>query len=203
MVTPSADNSLTNVLFGKARRAILALLYGHADEAFYQRQIARTTEMGLGPVQREVSQLTAAGILRRTVRGRQVYYQANPDSPIFKELKGLVTKTAGVGDTLRSALGPLADRITIAFIYGSIARGEEKRSSDIDLLVVGEVTFGEVVAGLQSAEQTLGREINPTVYPVAEFKAKLAANHHFLTNVVSGPKMLLLGDENELNRMAE
>ena len=202
MIT-SGNNGLSTILFSKARRAILSLLYGHADESFYLRQIVRATDIGLGPVQRELKQLTDADIIRRTVRGRQVYYQANSESPVFPELKSLVTKTAGIGDTLRSTLAPLTDRISIALIYGSIAHGEEKKTSDIDLLIVGNVTFSEVVTKLQIAQETLGREINPTVYPIAEFKSKLAGNHHFLKNVLSGPKIFLIGDENELDRMGE
>lgn len=203
MSTTSRNGDPATTLFSKTRRAVLSLLYTHADEAFYLRQMVRASGAGLGPVQRELKQLTDAGIVRRTVRGRQVYYQANPDSPIFKELKSLITKTAGIGDTLRNALAPLIDRINIALIYGSISRGSERRVSDIDLLVIGDVTFAEVVAKLQPAQETLGREINPTVYPVAEFKSKVADGHHFLKNVLTGPRILLIGNENELARMAQ
>lgn len=194
---------VSTTLFGKTRRAVLSLLFTHTDEAFYLRQIVRAIGAGLGAVQRELKRLTEAGIIRRTVRGRQVYYQANPDCPLFAELRGLVIKTAGVGDVLRAALAPLADRIHLALIYGSLARGEERRSSDIDVLVVGEVTFGEVVAILAPAQETLGREINPNVYPSAEFRSKLAAGHHFLRTVIGGPKLFLIGDEYELARLAK
>ena len=203
MITSLDNNGLAATLFGKTRRAILSLLYGHADESFYLRQIARTTGVGLGPIQRELKQLTDAGIIQRSVQGRQVYYQANSKSPVFTELKSLITKTAGVGDTLRNILTPLIDRLNIALIYGSIASGKEKRDSDIDLLIIGKVTFAEVVAELQLAQEQLGREINPTVYPVDEFTAKLAENHHFLRDVLGGPRMFLIGDENELKRMVE
>ena len=190
------------ILFGKVRRAILSVLFGHVDEAFYLRQIVRTTGFGLGPVQRELKQLTESGIIRRTVSGRQVYFRANLDSPIFSELKGLIIKTAGIGDTLRAALTPIAGQIEVAFIYGSIARGEEGFRSDIDLLVVGDIVFTDVVMNLQTAQKLLGREISPTVYPPDEFKAKVRAKHHFLTSVLKGPKIYLIGDENELGRLA-
>jgi len=203
MITSLDNNGLAATLFGKTRRAILSLLYGHADESFYLRQIARTTGVGLGPIQRELKQLTDAGIIQRSVRGRQVYYQANSKSPVFTELKSLITKTAGVSDTLRNILTPLIDRLNIVLIYGSIASGKEKRDSDIDLLIIGKVTFAEVVAELQLAQEQLGREINPTVYPVDEFTAKLAENHHFLRDVLGGPRIFLIGDENELKRMVE
>lgn len=166
------------------------------------RQIVRMTGFGLGPVQRELEQLTDVGVIRRSASGHQVYYQANPASPVFKELQSLITKTVGIGDTLRTALNPLADRIAIALVYGSIARGEEDRRSDIDLLVVGSASFLEVVKALLNAQETLGREINPTVYPVAEFRSKIAERHYFIRDVLSGEKLFVIGDENELERLA-
>jgi len=202
MITKEKSDIKAMILFGKVRRAILSVLFGHADEAFYLRQIVRTTGFGLGPVQRELKQLTQCGIIRRSVHGRQVYFQANLDSPIFPELKGLITKTAGIGDTLRAALAPIAGQLKIAFIYGSIARGEEGPRSDIDLLVVGDIAFADVVVNLQAAQKLLGREIFPTVYPPDEFKAKMRAKHHFLTSVLKGSKIYLIGDENELRRLA-
>jgi len=202
MVTMEKSDMKSMILFGKVRRAILSVLFGHVDEAFYLRQIVRTTGFGLGPVQRELKQLTESGIIRRTVSGRQVYFRANLDSPIFSELKGLIIKTAGIGDTLRAALAPIAGQIEVAFIYGSIARGEEGLRSDIDLLVVGDIAFADVVMNLQAAQKLLGREIFPTVYPPDEFKAKVRAKHHFLTSVLKGLKIYLIGDENELGRLA-
>lgn len=200
----STGKNLSSLLFGKTktRRAILSLLYGHTDDSYYLRQIVRTTGFGLGPVQRELKQLTDVGVIRRSESGHQVYYQANPASPVFKELKSLITKTVGVADALRDALAPLADRVSLAFIYGSIARGEEKRQSDIDLLVVGSASFSEVVKALRSAQETLGREINPTVYPVEEFRSRIAEEHYFIRDVLSGEKIFVIGDEHELKRLA-
>jgi len=196
------NKNLSSILFGKARRAVLSLLYSHSDESFYLRQIVRATGVGLGPVQRELKRLTDAGIIRRSKQGRQTYYQANPDSPVFKELKSLIIKTAGVAETLMSALAPLSDRITIALVYGSIARGEENSRSDVDLLIVGDVSFSEVVKTLRSAQETLGREINPTVYPVAEFRSRVAEEHYFIRNILSGEKIFVIGDGHDLKRLA-
>lgn len=203
MGTKDLHADLGATLFGRTRRALLALLFGHADEAFYLRQIVRALGIGHGTVQRELQQLSSAGIVSRSVRGRQVYFQANPDCPIFRGLKDIVTKTAGVADIIRAALVPLADHISLAFVYGSVARGTERRGSDLDLLVLGEVEFGEVVGALRPAQDTLGREINPTVYPQEEFRAKLKAGHHFLSSVVSGEKIFIMGDERELGRLAQ
>jgi len=196
-------DNLSATLFGKTRRAVLALLYSHADESFYLRQIARTADVGMGAVQREVKKLSKAGIIRRTVRGRHVYYQANPECPIYAELKSLVIKTVGVGDVLRAALIPIADRINVAFLFGSLVRGGEGSRSDVDVMVVGHVTFTEVVLALSRIQETVQREINPIVYPPEEFRSKLAADHHFLKTTLVGPKYFLIGDEHELTKLAE
>jgi len=203
MSTFSDTDNLSRTLFSKTRRAVLSLLYSHVDDAFYLRQIARAAGGGLGAVQRELKQLSEAGIIQRVVRGRQVYYQANPRCPVFEDLKKLVVKTVGAGAAVRAALAPLGDRINVAFIYGSIARSEEGRDSDVDVLVVGEVTFGEIVSSLREAQKTIGREINPTVYPPAEFRSKLTAGHHFLNTVLRGPMLFLIGDKRELARLAK
>ncbi len=203
MSTPFKIDSLSATLFGKTRRAVLALLYSHVDELFYFRQIARTAGVGLGAVQRELKKLSEAGIIRRTARGQQVYYQANPECPVYTELKSLVVKTVGVGDVLRAALVPLADRINVAFLFGSLVRGSERSSSDADVMVVGDVTFAEVVSALGSVQETVRREINPLVYPPEEFRIKLAADHHFLKQVLEGPKFFLIGDEHELAKLVE
>jgi predicted nucleotidyltransferase len=194
---------ISSLLFGKTktRRAILSLLYGHPDESYYLRQITRIVNFGLGPVQRELKQLTDVGVIRRSESGHQVYYQANPASPVFKELKSLITKTVGVADTIHNALVPMADSISLAFIYGSIARGEENRRSDIDLLIVGDMPFADVVRALRSAQETLGREINPTIYPVEEFRSRIAEEHYFIEEVLNGEKLFVIGDEHELERL--
>lgn len=203
MSTKLHHEHLSGTLFGKTRRAVLSLLYSHVDDAFYLRQIARAAGVGLGAVQRELKLLSEAGIIQRIVRGRQVYYQANPRCPVFEELKKMITKMVGVGATLKAALALLTDRIDVAFIYGSVARNNEHRGSDVDVLVVGKVTFSEIVSSLQEAQQTIGREINPTVYPLEEFRSKLAEGHHFLNAVLKGPMLFLIGDKHELARLAK
>lgn len=194
---------LAATLFGKTRRAMLAQLYSHPDEAFYVRQLIRAAKGGLGAVQRELKELTEAGIIQRQVRGRQVYYQANSRCPIYAELRGIVLKTTGVGDVLRGHLALLADRVRVALVYGSVARGEEKEGSDIDLMVIGAASFGDVVAALGPAEKILGREINPTVYSDNEFRNKVVAKHHFVTAVLKGPKLFVIGEQRELTRLAK
>ncbi|MBI4830816.1 MAG: ArsR family transcriptional regulator [Candidatus Lindowbacteria bacterium] len=203
MGTLPETDSLAKSLFGKTRRAVLSLLLTHSDEAFYVRQIARACGAGLGAVQRELKNLTDAGIIQRAVRGNSVYYQANRDCPVFPELKNLLIKTTGVADVLRTALAPLKRHIRMAFLYGSFARGNERRGSDVDVLVVGDVSFADVVTALNAAQTALQREINPTVYSRDEFSAKLANRKHFLNSLLKDKKVFLIGNERDLARLAE
>ena len=190
MSTPSQARPLSETLFSRNRRAILGLLYGHPDQQFYFRQVVRASGGGHGAIQRELKHLTEAGIIRRDVRHGQVYFQASPECPIFAELQAIIVKTAGVADVLKRALAPLAARIRVAFIYGSMALGRQRSGSDVDVLVVGEAGFREVVAVLAESQAQVGREINPTVYPQQEFCTKLSAGHHFLGNVLQQEKSL-------------
>lgn len=199
-LTPPVGNA-PSALFGRTRNAILGLLFSHPDEPFFVRKIVRAADSGQGSVQRELRHLERAGILKRTVKDRHVYYQANPDCPIFAELKGMVAKTVGGVETLARALASLRGKIKIAFIYGSMARTEQRRGSDVDVFVVGDASFGEVVEALAPPQQKLGREINPVVYPVSEFGEKVLQKHHFITSVLRGPKLFLIGDERELAKL--
>ena len=194
----STNSDPATLLFGRTRRRVLGWLLGHPDEAYYLRQIVRLTGTSVGAVQRELELLTGAGLVQRKVQGRQVYFQANRDAPIFPELRSLFAKTAGLVDVLREGLASLGDRVQVAFVFGSAARGELRTTSDIDLLVVGEAPFQDVVHVLAGAQEQLGRDINPTVYPPDEFQAKLALNHHFLTNVLKGPCLFVIGGNHEL-----
>jgi predicted nucleotidyltransferase len=188
-------------LFGKAQRALLTIFFIRPEQSFYLRQIVRLAGIGHGAAQRELARWVAAGLLLRTRRGNQVYYQANRASPVFDELKSLTVKTAGVADILREALAGLGERIAVSFVHGSIAQGTETSESDVDVLVIGTATFGDVAAALQSAQHALGREVNPTVYTAAEFRKKLRAGHPFLRSVTMRPKLFVVGDEHEIERL--
>jgi predicted nucleotidyltransferase len=203
MSTLPKPRSLSETLFSRNRRAILGLLYGRPDEQFYFRQVVRAAGGGHGAIQRELKHLSEAGIIHRDVHNSQVYFQAGADCPIFEELKAIIVKTAGVADVLRTALAALSDRIRVAFVYGSMAAGRQRSESDVDVLVVGDAGFREVVAVLAQAQTQVGREINPTVYPPEEFCAKLSARHHFLGNVLAQEKIFLIGDERDLERLAQ
>ena len=197
------ENLLWSGLFGKTRQAVLALLYGRPDASFYTKQVLDAVKIGRGTVQRELKNLTDTGIIIREVQGRQVYYRANEKCPIFNELKSIVRKTFGVADVLRLSLAPKANKIRLAFIFGSMARSADDRRSDIDLIVVGKISFGDVVSLLSQAEEKLGREVNPVVYPVTEFKKKVKEDHHFVKTVLKDKKIFLFGDEDELRKLVE
>jgi predicted nucleotidyltransferase len=192
---------LSSTLFGRTRGAVLAILYGHADESFYLRELARKTEIALGPVQREIRQLVDAGLVTRRTAGGRTLYSANQRSSVFKEIKSLVKKTVGVHDVLHSALDTLGDKINLAFVYGSVAGSREKEHSDVDLMVVGKVGFDTVVEKLGDAEKILNREINPTVYSVKEFTTKVRGN--FLKTVLADKKLFIIGDENVLRELGQ
>lgn len=196
------SNSLADVLFGQIRGGVLALLYGRADESFYVRQIARQMNASVGAVQRELEKLAKVGLIVRTSVGNQVFYQVNRHNPVFSEMRALVGKTVGVFNSLRSVIEPLSEQIESAFVYGSVARQEEMAESDIDVMVIGNVRLDVVLSCLSQVSATLGRPVNPTVYSVREFKRKLQAGNHFLNAVVRGRKVFLVGDEDELRKMA-
>src|SRR5438094_5303258 len=167
-----STTSLTDLLFGRTRGAVLALLYGRAEHSFYTREIAREVGASVGAIQRELENLSQVGLILRKSVGNQVFYQANRDMPIFPEMRGLINKTIGIFGILGSALRPLSKQIVAAFVYGSVARKQETAQSDVDLMVVGKVTLDEVLSRLSTVEKGIGRSINPTVYSVAEFKSK-------------------------------
>jgi len=192
---------LGDVLFGRNRGRILELLFGNPEQFYYLRQIAAAIGTQPGTVAPELALLTDLGLLVSHRIGKRLFYRANQQSAIFPELKTLLAKTVGVFQLLRSALEPLADRIQLAFVYGSLARREETAQSDVDLMVVGQVELEEVLARLQKVEQQIQRPINPTLYSSKEFRAKLASGNHFVKSVVRGPKVVIVGDEHEFGRL--
>ena len=193
---------LVEVLFGAYRRQILALLLLHPDESFYVREIARLTGVPAGSLHRELKLLGDAGLLQRSVSGNQVRYQVDRDNPIQEELAGIFRKTAGLADVLRNALAPLAGKIRLAFIFGSVAQGRERSTSDVDVLVVGSASFAAVVGALSPAGERLRRAVNPMVMTRAAFESKRAGADRFVARIVREPKIILIGDAGELAQPA-
>lgn len=195
MIQPVASERVSDALFGKVRQRVLALLVGHADRSFYQQDVVRAIGTGLGAVQRELENLVEAGLVLRSRDGNRVYYQANRAAPVFPELRGLMLKTAGLAEVLREALSPLKDRLESAFVFGSLAVGVERPDSDVDLMLIGDVSLREVVAALSKAQEALGREINPIVYSPQEVSERLSRAEGFISRVMAGPRLMLLGGE--------
>ena len=200
MGTNIAD-SIASALFPGSRRAILGLLYGHPDREYYLREIIDRTGLGTGQAQRELARLSQAEILRRFEKGRHVYFQANTECPIYEELRGMVAKTMGAVTLIRNELESWRDRIRVAFVYGSVARGDESAESDLDLMAVGDISFAELVESLSEAESALRREIHSSVFSPDEFCGRLADGDHFLGSVLRQKKIFLIGDENELGKL--
>jgi predicted nucleotidyltransferase len=200
LATDLACVDLASLLFGAYRRSVLALLLLHPEASLHVREIARATAKAPGTLLRELNALAEAGVLTRQRVGNQVHFQANAACPIFHDLRNVLKKTVGVADVLREVLAPLAGKIRAAFVYGSIARGDERASSDVDLMVVGEASFADVVAALAPAHELLRREVNPNVYPALEFRRKLAAGEPFLKRVLAERKIFIIGDQDDLGQ---
>ena len=203
MGTKNIQDKIALYLFGKTRILILGLLYSHADERFYVRQIIRETGSGTGAVQRELKNLTSVGIINKTNEGQQIYYQANLKCPIFDEIKRIVIKTVAIGEVVKNALSKIKENIKVAFIFGSLVAGDENSGSDVDLMIIGDVKFSMITVILNPIQEKIRREINPIVYPTEEFRQKSIENHHFINSIIEKEKIFLIGDEIELEKLAE
>lgn len=190
----SAVSGVADALFSKVRQRVLAVLFGNHSRSFYANELIGLVGSGSGAVQRELSQLAAAGLVTVKRIGNQKHYQANASAPVFDELRGLVLKTSGLVDVLRSALAPLAAQIHLAFVFGSVASAKDTVSSDIDLLVVSDaLAYGELYAALEPATNRLQRTVNPTLYSRSEINSRLRAGNPFLTRVLAQPKLEVIG----------
>lgn len=188
--------SLAHFLLGQTRSSVLGALLLRPEVSLHVRELARLTGVSPGSLHRELRALAEIGLLIRQEAGRQVYYRANQQCPVYEELAGLLRKTAGLVDVLREALVPLAGKMESAFVYGSMARGTEHGHSDVDLMVIGDLEFADVVLALAPAQEKLRREINPTVLSHTDFKRKLEQADSFVAQVWSGPKLWVAGDQN-------
>ena len=195
--------SPVEVLFGAYHRRILALLLLRPEQSFYVREIARLADVPAGSLHRELKLFAESGVLLREPVGNQVRYRANQECPIFAELAGVFRKTAGLADVLREALAPLAAEIDLAFIFGSVAQGKERVGSDVDVLIVGSVSFARVVQAFAPMHERLGREVNPVVMPKNDFLKKRAQKERFVTRVIKEPKLVLTGTVNDIGKLAE
>jgi predicted nucleotidyltransferase len=192
---------LEELFSSRARADVLALLFLNSRDRFYQRQIAELTGLPIRAVQREVEKLCTLELLIREENGNRIYYRANERAAVFPDLKRLVIKTRGPAYQLRQALQG-AESIKLAFIYGSFASGEETAASDLDLFVVGGIPGRRLSALMREASDTLGREINTYLTSSEECRRKVTEGDSFVQNVLSQPKVFIIGDEKELRALA-
>jgi predicted nucleotidyltransferase len=192
---PASPTSLADALFTTTQQRVLALLFGQPDRSFYASELIERTGSGSGAVQRELKRLASSGLVTVKRIGNQKHYQANPDSPVFEELSSLVKKTVALAEPIREALASLIDRIDLAVLYGSVAKGTDTASSDIDILIVGDgLTLEDIYAALSPVEADLERKISPALYTRKEFADRKAANNPFLGRVLSGEYLTLIGE---------
>jgi len=192
------SSPLLSSLFGSAIRGVLGAMVMRPAKEWYLSDLASYLGVGPSSLQRTLRKLCRGGKLVRRRDGNRVYYRTDPACPILPELSGILTKTIGLAEPLRAALAPLAGKIRLAFIHGSIAEARERSESDIDLIIVGDVSNSEVALALRPVQDRLGRQINLTRYTEREFVAKVSSGHHFLTSVLKKQRILLIGGENEL-----
>lgn len=194
---------LSSLLFSDYRRRVLGLLLLHPDRSFHVRELARLTGTSAGTLHKELTKLTKGGVLRRQEVGNQVRYSANRDCPVFEELASILRKTSGLVDVLAAALGSVEGNIAMAFVFGSVARGEQQSDSDVDVMLVGSIGFADAVRELHPAQETLQREINPVVYSTDEFRRRVAGDDAFLREVLAQPKLFVIGNQRELGKLSQ
>jgi predicted nucleotidyltransferase len=192
-------NGIASALFTKVQQRVLGVLFGNPSRSFYANEVINLAGCGTGAVQRELTRLAGAGLLSVKRVGNQKHYQANAAAPVYEELRGLVMKTSGLTDVLRAALAPLATGIRAAFVYGSVAKGQDTASSDIDLLVVSEsLTYADIFAAIEGASTRLSRKVNPAVYARKDLDRRLRQGNAFIKRVLSQPKLWVIGGEDDL-----
>ena len=197
--THRPPTGLADALFPSTRRRVLACLFGRPNRSFYATELMQLTGGGSGAVQRELARLAQSGLATVRRIGNQKHYQANPESPIFSELRGIVDKTLGLAEPLRQVLAPMEDRIFAAFVFGSVAKREDTVASDIDLMVISDtLAYSDVFSALAGIEAQLGRSINPTLYSRKEFDQRVREGHSFVRRALSQPKIWLMGEESGL-----
>jgi len=190
---------VAEALFTKVQQRVLSVLFGNPGRTFYANEIIALAGTGTGAVQRELAKLAAAKLVTVRRVGKQKHYQANAAAPVYEELRGLVLKTSGLADVLRNALAPLAAQMSAAFVYGSVAKGQDTAESDIDLMVVSEIlTHSDLFAALEKASKQLGRQVNPTVYSQQELIRRIQEKSAFITRVLGRPRIWLIGNEHDL-----
>jgi predicted nucleotidyltransferase len=196
---PRAPTALADVLFTPVQQRVLGLFFGQPERRFQSAELIRLAGAGTGAAHRLLTRLAATGLLRVETVGKQKFYQANERAPVYAELVGLVRKTVGLAAPLQKALAPLADRITAAFVYGSVAKGADRAASDIDLMVIADdLDYATLVAALAAAEESLARPVSPNLMTRAEWRRKRLDADSFAARIAVQPKLFVIGAEDDL-----
>lgn len=187
--------SIASALFSDSQSRVFRWLFGQPERSYHLNELLRLTNLGSASLQRELGKLAEAGLVNSEKVGNLRRFQANKDSPVFDELVALTRKTLGAQPLLQEALAPMQEKLEQAFIYGSVAKGTDTASSDIDVMVVGnDLLLGDVLKLLLPVESKLGRKISPTLYTPAEYKRRRAQKDSFLHRVLEQPVTPLVGD---------
>jgi len=189
-------NRLPEILSSRARAEIFRLLFSGTGEEFHVREMERRSGLNESTIRQELRKLVRLDLVQSRRDSNRVYYRAKTENPLYPEIRNLVLKTSGLADVLKSALAD--KRIRVAFVFGSIASGEEKTGSDVDLMVIGRLGLRDLSGLLSGVEEKIGREVNPHVMSENEFRSRLKAKEHFMSSVLKGPKIFLIGSENDL-----
>ena len=189
---------VASALFTPVQQRVLGLLFGQPERRFQSAELIRLARSGTGAVYRQLQRLENAGLVTVSREGNQKYYKARKDAPIFAELHGLIVKTVGIVEPLRTSLATIAKDIDVAFVFGSIAKGSERAESDIDLLVVTDkLSYTDIYEALAAAERTLGRTINPTVFTRTEWKRKRSRHDSFAARIAAQPRLFVIGSDDD------
>jgi len=191
---------LAESLFSRVQLRVLALLFGQPERSFQGAELIHLAASGVGAVHREIKRLVSSGLVIEVPLGRRKLYRVNQSSPIFKELYSIILKTVGLAIPVRDALLSFTESIRTAFIYGSIAMGDDSAWSDVDLLIIGEdLAYPDIMSALQPVEQNINRQISVQMITFAEWKEKRSSRNPFILNVLSKPKLFLIGPDNDFD----
>jgi predicted nucleotidyltransferase/DNA-binding HxlR family transcriptional regulator len=192
-------NRLAELLSSRARAEIFRLLLSGSGEELHVREIERRSGLNDSTLRQELRKLVRLDLVQSRRDSNRVYYRAKTENPLYPEIRNLVLKTSGLADVLKSAL--VDKRIRVAFVFGSIARGEEKAGSDVDLMVIGQLGLRDLSRLLSGIEEKIGREVNPHVLRGEEFRKRVRAKEHFVSRVMESPKIFIVGSHHELEAM--
>jgi predicted nucleotidyltransferase len=192
-------NRFAELLSSRARAEIFRLLFNGTGDELHVREIERRSGLNDSTLRQELRKLVRLDLVQSRRDSNRVYYRAKTESPLYPEIRNLVLKTSGLSDVLKSVLTD--KRIRVAFVFGSIARGEEKAGSDVDLMVIGQLGLRDLSRLLSGIEEKIGREVNPHVLREEEFRKRIRAKEHFVSSVMETPKIFIIGSERELEAM--